>query len=158
LERAEADLRRALFYRPDDLVPLFNLALTLARQGPQHLAEALELLEQAEQADPDSAGVQNALCWFLGLSGSPEQALPHCDQAVALDESGNSNDSRGLALALLGRPQEAAVEFETFLASLEVNNPAAHAQYAPSRREWVAALKRGEDPFDEATLEKLLQE
>jgi hypothetical protein len=50
------------------------------------------------------------------------------------------------------------VEFETFLASLEVNNPAAHAQYAPSRREWVAALKRGEDPFDEATLEQLLQE
>jgi len=66
--------------------------------------------------------------------------------------------SRGLALALLGRPQEAAVEFETFLARLEVNNPAAHAQYAPSRREWVAALKRGGDPFDEATLEQLLQE
>ncbi|HEX9675809.1 MAG TPA: helix-turn-helix domain-containing protein [Anaerolineales bacterium] len=158
LERAEADLRRALFYRPDDLVPLFNLALTLARQGPQHLAEALELLEQAEQADPDSAGVQNALCWFLGLSGSPEQALPHCDRAVGLDDSGNSNDSRGLTLALLGRPQEAAAEFETFLARLEVKNPPAYTQYAPSRREWVAALKRSEDPFDEATLEQLLQE
>ena len=158
LERAEADLRRALFYRPDDLVPLFNLALTLARQGQPRLSEALELLEQAEQADPDSAGVQNALCWFLGLSGSPQQALPHCDRAVGLDDSGNSNDSRGLTLALLGRPQEAAAEFETFLASLEVNNPLAYAQYAPSRREWEEALKRGDNPFDEATLEQLLQE
>jgi len=158
LERAEADLRRALFYHPDDLVPLFNLALTLARQGQPHLPEALELLERAEQADPDSAGVQNALCWFLGLSGSPQQALPHCDRAVGLDDSGNSNDSRGLTLALLGRPQEAAIEFETFLARLEFNNPPAYAQYAPSRREWVEALERGDDPFDEATLEQLLQE
>jgi len=158
LERAEADLRRARFYRPDDLVPLFNLALTLARQGQPHLPEALELLERAEQADPDSAGVQNALCWFLGLSGSPQQALPHCDRAVGLDDSGNSNDSRGLTLALLGRPQEAAIEFENFLARLEVNNPSAYAQYAPSRREWVETLERGDDPFDEATLRQLLQE
>ena len=158
LERAEADLRRALFYRPDDLVPLFNLALTLARQGRPHLSDALELLERAEQADPDSAGVQNALCWFLGLSGSPQQALPHCDRAVDLDESGNSNDSRGLTLALLGRPQEAAVEFETFLERLEVNDPPGYARYARSRREWVEALKRGDNPFDEATLEQLLQE
>jgi hypothetical protein len=102
--------------------------------------------------------VQNALCWFLGLSGSPQQALPHCDRAVGLDDSGNSNDSRGLTLALLGRPQEAAAEFETFLARLEVNNPPAYAQYAPSRREWVEALERGDDPFDETTLEQLLQE
>ena len=158
LERAEADLRRALLYRPDDLVPLFNLALTLARQGQPHLPDALELLKRAEQADPDSAGVQNALCWFLGLSGSPQEALPHCDRAVDLDDSGNSNDSRGLTLALLGRPQEAAAEFETFLARLEVNNPPAYAQYAPSRREWVEALKRGDNPFNEATLEQLLQE
>ena len=158
LERAEADLRRARFYRPDDLVPLFNLALTLARQGQPHLPESLELLERAEQADPDSAGVQNALCWFLGLSGSPQQALPHCDRAVGLDDSGNSNDSRGLTLALLGRPQEAAIEFENFLARLEVNNPSAYAQYAPSRREWVETLERGDDPFDEATLRQLLQE
>jgi tetratricopeptide (TPR) repeat protein len=158
LERAEADLRRALFNRPDDLVPLFNLALTLARQGQPHLSEALELLERAEQAEPDSAGVQNALCWFLGLSGSPQQALPHCDRAVGLDDSGNSNDSRGLTLALLGRLQEAAAEFETFLARLEINNPPAYAQYAPSRREWVEALERGDNPFDEATLEQLLQE
>jgi tetratricopeptide (TPR) repeat protein len=158
LERAEADLRRALFYHPDDAVPLFNLALTLARQGQPHLPDALELLERAEQADPDSAGVQNALCWFLGLSGSPQQALPHCDRAVDLDDSGNSNDSRGLTLALLGRPQEAAAEFEAFLARLEVNDPLAYAQYAPSRREWVEALERGENPFDEATLVQLLQE
>jgi tetratricopeptide (TPR) repeat protein/transcriptional regulator with XRE-family HTH domain len=158
LERAEADLRRALFYNPDDPVPQFNLALTLARQGPSELSEALGLLRRAEQAEPDSAGVQNALCWFLSLSGSPEQALPHCDAAVALDESGNSNDSRGLTLALLGRSQEAAAEFKTFLERLEDTDPQGYARYAPSRQEWIEALERGENPFDEASLQLLLQE
>lgn len=158
LQRAEADFRRALFLSPDDQVPLFNLALALARQGSQGLPEALELLEQAELSDPNSAGVQNALCWFLGLSGSPEQALSHCDRAVALDPSGYSNDSRGLALALLDRPQEAAAEFRKFLDRLDADDPQGYERYAPSRLEWLAALDRGENPFDRATLDGLLQE
>ena len=158
LGRAEADLRRALFYNPDDLIPQFNLALTLARQGSSGLSEALGLLRRAEQAVPDSAGVQNALCWFLSLSGSPEQALPHCDAAVQLDASGNSNDSRGLTLALLGQSQEAVAEFESFLERLQATDPQGYARYAPSRQEWIEALERGENPFDEASLQQLLQE
>ncbi|HLF37604.1 MAG TPA: tetratricopeptide repeat protein, partial [Anaerolineales bacterium] len=90
LERAEADLQAALSQEPQDPTLLFNLALTTARQGPEHLAETLDLLGRAEQLKPESPGIQNGLCWFYSLAGSPQQALPYCDQAVQLDTSGLS--------------------------------------------------------------------
>jgi tetratricopeptide (TPR) repeat protein len=158
LERAEADLRAALSQEPQDPTLLFNLALTTARQGPEHLAEALDLLERAEQLKPESPGIQNGLCWFYSLAGRPQQALPHCDQAVRLDTSGLSNDSRGLALALLGRHQEAISELEAFLVKLEEHDPEAYQRFAPSRQIWIEALKSGQNPFDAGTLSSLLAE
>ena len=158
LERAEVDLRAALSQEPQDPTLLFNLALTTARQGPEHLPEALELLMRAEQLKPESPGIQNGLCWFYSLAGNPQQALPHCDQAVQLDESGLSNDSRGLALALLGRHQEAITEFEAFLEKLQEQYPEAYQRFAPSRQSWIAALRSDQNPFDAATLNTLLAE
>ena len=158
LERAEADLRAALSQEPQDPTLLFNLALTTARQGPEHLAEALDLLERAEQLKPESPGIQNGLCWFHSLAGAPHQALPYCDRAVQLDGSGLSNDSRGLALALLGRHQEAISEFEAFLEKLQEQDPEAYQRFAPTRRSWIAALQTGQNPFDAATLSALLAE
>ena len=158
LERAEADLRAALSQEPHDPTLLFNLALTTARQGPEHLPEALDLLMRAEQLKPESPGIQNGLCWFYSLAGNPQQALPHCDHAVQLDESGLSNDSRGLALALLGRHQEAITEFEAFLEKLQEQYPEAYQRFAPSRQSWIEALRVGQNPFDAATLTSLLAE
>jgi len=158
LERAEADLRAALSQEPQDPTLLFNLALTTARQGPEHLAEALDLLGRAEQLKPESPGIQNGLCWFHSLAGAPQQALPYCDRAVQLDPSGLSNDSRGLALALLGRNQEAIVEFQVFLESLQEQDPEAYQQFAPSRQRWIEALRVDQNPFDAATLSSLLAE
>jgi len=158
LERAEVDLRAALSQEPQDPTLLFNLALTTARQGPEHLPEALELLMRAEQLKPESPGIQNGLCWFYSLAGNPQQALPHCDQAVQLDESGLSNDSRGLALALLGRHQEAITEFEAFLEKLQEQYPEAYQRFAPSRQSWIETLRVGQNPFDAATLTSLLAE
>jgi tetratricopeptide (TPR) repeat protein len=92
------------------------------------------------------------------LAGNPQQALPHCDHAVQLDESGLSNDSRGLALALLGRSDEAISEFEAFLEKLQGQDPEAYQRFAPSREGWIEALRSGENPFDAATLTSLLVE
>jgi len=158
LERAEADLRAALSQQPQDPTLLFNLALTTARQGPEHLAEAIDLLERAEQLKPESPGIQNGLCWFYSLAGSPMPALPHCDRAVQLDLSGLSNDSRGLALALLGRTEDAISEFEIFLEKLQEQDPEAYQRFAPSRQGWIAALRSGQNPFDATTLSSLLAE
>ena len=158
MERAEVDLRTALGAAPEDPTVLFNLALAVARRGPERLEEALILLERAEEQQSDSPGIQNGLCWFYALAGKPEKALPHCDVAVQLDESGLSNDSRGLALSLLGRRDEAITEFEASLAKLRVADPETYQQYAPSRLSWIESLRSGLDPFDAATLRSLLTE
>jgi tetratricopeptide (TPR) repeat protein/transcriptional regulator with XRE-family HTH domain len=158
MDRAETDLRTALSRAPEDPTLLFNLALTVARQGPDRLEEALGLLERAQEHKPESPGIQNGLCWFYSVAGNPQQALPHCDQAVQLDESGLSNDSRGLALALLGRTEEAISEFEAFLVKLQEQDPEAYQRFAPSRRSWIEALRSGQNPFDASTLSSLLAE
>ncbi len=158
MERAEADLRAALGVAPQDSDLLFNLALTIARQRPDRLEEAVALMEHADNYHSDSPGIQNGLCWLYGLAGKPEQALPHCDVAVQLDQSGLSNDSRGLALALLGRSEEAISEFEAFLEKLRDQDTEAYQKYAPARLGWIEALRSGENPFDAATLRSLLEE
>ncbi len=158
LDRAEADLRTALGRTPEDPTLLFNLALTVGRQGPERLEEALVLLDRAEKLKPESPGIRNGLCWFYSLAGSPQLALPHCDEAIQLDASGLSNDSRGLALALLGRHQEAISEFESFLGKIQEQDPEAYRRYAPSRQRWIEALRSGQNPFDAATLSSLLAE
>ena len=84
--------------------------------------------------------------------------MPHCDEAVRLDLTGNSHDSRGLALALLGRLEEAAKEFERFLELSNVNAPQLYAQHARTREGWIEALKRGQNPFDAQTLQGLRRE
>lgn len=158
LERAEKDLRAAVALAPDFAPAYLNLALTLARLHPDDPNEVLSLLAQAETLDPSSPGVQNILCWQLSLAGKPAEAMPHCDRAVALDPSGMSNDSRGLALALLGRHDEAAAEFERFLAALRAVDPDSYDHFAPTRQAWITDLRAGQNPFDAATLRLLRRE
>jgi tetratricopeptide (TPR) repeat protein len=158
LERAEADLRRAIAASPVYGPARVNLALTLIEQDPIQIDEALALLEEAEDLQPELVGVQNGLCWYYSLAGRPEEALPHCDLAVELDATGNSNDSRGLTLALLGRYPEAAEEFHTFLDMLQSQNITAYNRFAPTRESWIESLEAGENPFDASVLQALLLE
>ena len=158
LARAEADLRAVLELDPTHTPAALNLAVVLAHDSPPRLEEALQLLAEAAETASDRAELENALCWYGSLAGDPAGALPHCDAAVELDASGYSNDSRGLALALLGRYDEAAQEFARFLEKLQAEDPAQWERYAPSRQGWIAALQEGRNPFAEAELQRLLQE
>jgi tetratricopeptide (TPR) repeat protein len=158
LERAEADFRRALTLNPAYVPAAVNLAISLLQQDPDNLEEALALLEGIVDIKPDSVVALNALCWYTSLAGRPEEALPHCDQAVELDPSGFSNDSRGLALALLGRYEEAAQEFQLFLEKLRSEDMEAYQRFVTSREAWIDMLVGGQNPFDQATLQSLLEE
>jgi tetratricopeptide (TPR) repeat protein/transcriptional regulator with XRE-family HTH domain len=158
LQLAEADYQAALRLEPENPTALYNLALVEVKQDPQRLEETLELLGRAERQRPDFPGIQNGLCWYGSLAGNPEAALPHCDRSIQLDDSGLSNDSRGLTLALLGRPEEAILEFEAYLAKLLDQDPDAYQRYAPARLGWIEALQAGENPFDAQTLQALLSE
>jgi tetratricopeptide (TPR) repeat protein len=158
LDRAEADFREAMAFDPAYVPATVNLSITLLHQNPDHFEEALTLLEGVVGLKPDSVDAQNALCWYTSLAGRPDEALPHCDQAVELDPSGFSNDSRGLALALLGRNEEAVEDFRFFLEKLQSEDQEAYQRFVPSREKWIEALEAGQNPFDQATLEALLEE
>ena len=84
--------------------------------------------------------------------------MPHCDEAVRLDLTGNSHDSRGLALALLGRLEKVIKEFERFLELSKVNAPQLYAQHARTRESWIEALRLGQNPFDAQALQMLRSE
>lgn len=158
LTRAEADFERALAIDSTLGDTRLNLALTLIRQDPDHLSEVIALLEEAVVLQPESPGIQNGLCWYLSLAGRPEEALPHCDEAVELDGSGYSNDSRGLALAMLARYEEAVAEFELFLEIIEREDREAYDHFTATRWSWIEALESGKNPFTEAVLNGLLEE
>lgn len=158
LTRAIDDFRQAIRLDPEFSAAHLNLAIVLLRENPDNVDEAIGLLVQAENLEPDSPGVQNALCWDLSLASRPDQALTHCDRAVQLDRTGYSNDSRGVALAMLGRYEEAVGEFHLFLDTLQKEDTSAYERYSASRLEWIASLEEGLDPFDAATRRALLQE
>ncbi|MCX6070759.1 MAG: hypothetical protein NTU91_07860, partial [Chloroflexi bacterium] len=158
LQRAEADFRDAMSVESTFSSAPFNLALALLREPTDKTEEALQLLKLAASLNPLSPGALNALCWTLSLEGRPEEALPYCDEAVKLDETGNSHDSRGLALALLRRFEDAAADFTRFMELASENDPQVYAQRSQTRQEWIDALQRGENPFNAQTLGQLREE
>ena len=158
LSRAEGDFREAARIDPSFAVAIYHLALTLLWQDPGNILETLDILEQAEDLDPEAVYVQEALCRYYSLVENPQQAIAHCDTAVASDPSGRRRGDRGITLALLGRTEEAIEDLQLFLEYLIENDADGFAQLAPSRQAWIETLKRGEDPFNQAILMDLLSE
>ncbi|NOX61911.1 MAG: hypothetical protein GXP42_08195 [Chloroflexi bacterium] len=156
--RAVQDLREAVYRAPDFARAHLNLGLALLKLGPNRLTEALGYFMQAHQLAPDAVGPNNALCWNLTLADRVDEALPYCEKAAALDESGYSHDSRGLAYALLGRYDEAAADFRYFLERLQEQDPNAYEAFRDAREAWIEALEQGSNPFDESALQKLREE
>lgn len=156
LARALQDFTRAIELAPNAPKAYFNRALAYIQAGERNRWE--EDLARVLQLDPDHAGAHNALCWGYALEGDPSQALPYCERAVALDPTGMSRDSRGIAYAQLGRLDEAIADFEAFLRWLQEQPPEMYARYGPRREAWLQALRAGRNPFDRETLEQLRQE
>lgn len=158
LERGERDFRATLALAPDYAASHLNLALTLQRLAPAQRAEIIAEFETAQRLEPESPGANNALCWYYGLDGRLNDAFPFCQTAVSLDDSGFSHDSRGLVLAQLGRYDDAIADFQFFLDRLQQSDPVAYARFQPTRQAWIDALRQGRNPFDAATIQRLLSE
>jgi len=156
LDRAIADFDRATTLAPGAPEAYFNRALAYIRRG--ETARWLQDLDRVLVLDPDHLGAHNALCWAYALDAQPEQALPFCESAVALDPNGPARDSRGIVYAQMGRYGEAIVDFEAYLVSLREQGEARYQQYGPRREAWLIALRAGRNPFDSTTLEQLWQE
>jgi peroxiredoxin len=101
----------------------------------------------------------NNLCWFGSLWGYAAEVIEACDKGVALADAesvAGHRDSRGLARALTGDLAGAIEDFEVFVAWSKENG--LYEEYGAKREAWVAELKAGRNPFDQATLEALRNE
>lgn len=74
---AEAELKRAVEFAPDDADALYMLGLARASQGD--LGQAVELTRKALKLDPVNAYVYRALAWYLMSMGRLDEA----EQAIA---------------------------------------------------------------------------
>jgi lipoprotein NlpI len=158
LEAAIEDFTMAIQLDPGGNIAYYayiNRAYVNARQD--NLENAVSDASRATHLQPAGAQGLNSLCWLGSLAGRAAEVLYACKQAVALaPEDGNLRDSRGLARALT-RDYKGAIEDFTFFVewSQENNRP---EQERAQRYAWIAALQAGKNPFDQTTLEALIEE
>jgi tetratricopeptide (TPR) repeat protein/transcriptional regulator with XRE-family HTH domain len=157
LNRAAQDLAYSIEQQSDFPEAYYNLALVRIWQDPANLRASIELLEQALELAPDSAFIENGLCWYMSLAGEAPVAMPHCDHAISLG-SVQGYDSRGVAHAMLGEFRAAASDFSRFLDRLENEDPARYERFAESRLQWLDELAAGQNPFTAALIDQLLRE
>ncbi len=157
LKQALADLDTALLLKPDFPEAYLNKAFIFVRQG-QSTAQVTPLLEKALELRPGYGTALNSLCWGYALEQQPEAAMPYCQQAVQAEPRPLFYDSRGLAYALLNNYPAAIEDFERYIDWLEAQPGDTWQIELTRRREWVAALAVGENPFTPELLAELRRE
>ncbi|MCC8362351.1 tetratricopeptide repeat protein [Lysobacter sp. A6] len=111
IPRAEADFRRILVAEPDNVNALNALGYTLADRTTRY-AEALELIDRARAAEPDSAAIIDSYGWVLYRLGRLEEALVELRRAYALQKDPEIASHLGEVLWMLGRKDEARRYFD----------------------------------------------
>ena len=111
IDRAEADLRKLLVSEPDNVAALNALGYTLADRT-QRYQEALELIDRARTAEPDSAAIVDSYGWVLYRLGRSQEALVELRRAWGLAKDPEIGAHLGEVLWKLGRREEAQRYFD----------------------------------------------
>ena len=111
IPRAEADFRRILVSDPEDVNALNALGYTLADRTTRY-AEALELIDRARAAEPDSAAIIDSYGWVLYRLGRNDEALVELRRAFSLQKDPEIASHLGEVLWVTGRKEEARRYFE----------------------------------------------
>lgn len=119
-DAAEADFRAALALNPDQPQVLNYLGYSLV-QKMRNLDEALDMIERAAAAQPDSGYIIDSLGWVLYRVGRYDEAVVHMERAAELmPVDPIVNDHLGDVYWAVGRKTEArfqwrrAVSFATY--------------------------------------------
>ena len=155
--------------KPPDLpnaIEFYTRVISATQDIPEaYLNRGVAFLRQNDarwRADLDRANVLKtndtslALCLAFALDQKPVDALPHCDAAVRANP--RAYEARAIVYAQAGRLNDAANDLEKFNAWLAQQPEILRARYGASRGEWVQMLKAGQNPFDDAGIEKLRRE
>jgi WD40 repeat protein len=125
------------------------------------ISEALTLLETTREINPSyieaaDAVFWNRFCWWGNLYGFARDVTDSCNRAVELDPGNVWQDGRGINRALLGDYAGALADFKIAVIHFEENGWSQY--YIDTRKEWIAALEAGQNPFDAELLAKLKEE
>jgi tetratricopeptide (TPR) repeat protein len=106
-DQAEADFRKALELNPDQPSVLNYLGYSLVEKQMK-LEEALEMIERAVAARPNSGYITDSLGWALYRLGRYDEAVPHMERAAELMPIDPVvNDHLGDVYWAVGREREA---------------------------------------------------
>lgn len=114
-KQAEADLKKALTFRPNEPSLLNYLAYSWVERG-EHLKKAEEMLIRAVKERPDDGFIIDSLGWALYRLGRFEEAVVYLEKAVAEEpEDPTLNDHLGDIYWRLGRYHEARFQWRRAL-------------------------------------------
>ncbi|WP_324753834.1 tetratricopeptide repeat protein [Roseovarius sp. Pro17] len=120
---AEADFRRALELNPDEPMVLNYLGYSLVEQH-QKLDEALEMIERAVAAEPNSGAIVDSLGWAQFRLGRYNEAVVTLERAAELYAVDPVvNDHLGDAMWAVGRFTEARFQWRRALSLTDPAKP-----------------------------------
>ncbi|WP_375689012.1 tetratricopeptide repeat protein [Pseudooceanicola sp. LIPI14-2-Ac024] len=114
-DASEADFRAALALNPDQPQVLNYLGYSLV-EADENLDEALDMIERAAKARPDSGYIIDSLGWALYRLGRYEEAVGHMERATELmPVDPVVNDHLGDVYWAVGREMEAQFQWQRAL-------------------------------------------
>lgn len=139
-EEAEADFRRALELNPDQPQVLNYLGYSLVEKQIK-LDEALDMIERAAAARPDSGYIIDSLGWVLYRLGRYQEAVVHMERATELmPVDPIVNDHLGDVYWAVGRKTEARFQWSRALSFATYGNAAEEVKVDRIRRKLEVGL------------------
>jgi tetratricopeptide (TPR) repeat protein len=138
--QAEADFRASLALQPDRPQVLNYLGYSLVEKQIK-LDEALEMIERAVAARPDSGYIVDSLGWVLFRLGRFEEAVSHMERAVELmPVDPVVNDHLGDVYWAVGRAREAEFQWKRALSFVDPEDTDGEADPERIRRKLEIGL------------------
>ena len=139
-ENAEADFRRALELNPEEPQVMNYLGYSLVEKQIK-LDEALDLIERAVAAQPDSGYIVDSLGWVLFRLGRYDEAIVHMERAAELmPVDPVVNDHLGDVLWSVGRFTEAEFQWKRALSFVDKDKPSQEVKPERIRRKLEVGL------------------
>ncbi|MEW9919702.1 tetratricopeptide repeat protein [Marimonas sp. MJW-29] len=141
-EAMEADFRAALELNPEQPQVLNYLGYSMVEQK-RNLDEALEMIERAVAASPNSGYIVDSLGWVLYRLGRYEEAVVQMERAVellAVDPV--INDHLGDVYWAVGRKREAEFQWSRALSFIDEEDNDSEADPARIRRKLEVGLDK----------------
>ncbi|PVA11183.1 hypothetical protein DC366_05350 [Pelagivirga sediminicola] len=139
---AEADFRRALELNPGEPMVLNYLGYSLVEHRMK-LDEALDMIERAVEAEPNSGAIVDSLGWAQFRLGRYQEAVVNLERAAELYAVDPVvNDHLGDAMWAVGRRTEARFQWRRALSLVDTETPAPDVDPDRIRRKLEVGLDK----------------